>query len=460
MRRLSTVSLPVAVFFAGCSLIVPGPDSFEFRDASLGIDAAPDSQVAPGDAGPDASLCAVGLEDCLGECVDTQTSVEHCGACGSACAESLSCDEGECLDPSIQVAAAWVNTCSRSRAGQVHCWGSNDMGQVGAGIDDSVVNAPNRVPLPLPAVDVATGGPIACAVTSDGAVWCWGSNDEGQLGDRALGSASRVPVRVPRVADATRVVAGLDHACALIRDGSVLCWGSNEHGQLGDGTFEPRDGPVAVGLDPADAQSLRSGDGTICVTRSTGRVYCWGAQVIGDGTMEASSEPRAVALGRVSDSTGGGALHCAITDEVSCWGTGGSLLRGEASGPWFVPTAVPSPEPSDVSQLAVFSFLTRFATIQFGAHACALHVDGSVSCWGTNWTGELGNGTTDPADAPSPVELPLEAVSVAVGTLHSCAVLADGSVHCWGANASGQLGTGSLADQLAPSRTILLPERP
>ena len=157
---------------------------------------------------------------------------------------------------------------------------------------------------------------------------------------------------------------------------------------------------------------------------------------------------------------GGGALHCAITDEVSCWGTGGSLLRGEASGPWFVPTAVPSPEPSDVSQLAVFSFLTRFATIQFGAHACALHVDGSVSCWGTNWTGELGNGTTDPVDAPSPVELPLEAVSVAVGTLHSCAVLADGSVHCWGANASGQLGTGSLADQLAPSRTILLPERP
>lgn len=451
------VGLIVPVLLGGCSVIVPGPDSFEYVDASTSPDAARDAQLPVADGGNDAMACGEAQENCAGRCVDLRNSLDHCGMCGRACPGDALCQSGECVDPVVQLTAAWTSTCARTAAGQVYCWGNNDTGQTGAGIDDSVVNQPVRVLLPEGAVGVATGGPVACAVTSDGNVWCWGSNAEGQLGDRGAGELSRVPLRVPGVSGARAVVVGMHHACALIDDGSVLCWGSNERGQLGDGTFEQRDGPVAVTLSPADAQELQASDGTTCARRSTGILHCWGAQAVGDGTMDDSSVPRPVALGRVSLSVGGGALHCAIADDAYCWGTSASLLRGDASGPWYRPTVIPAPPLADLVELAAFSFLTRFSTIQFGAHACALLVGGGVSCWGTNWAGELGNGTTESSDVPLSVELPLPATTVAVGTLHSCAALQDGSVSCWGANAGGQLGDGTLDDRVLPSPVATLP---
>jgi alpha-tubulin suppressor-like RCC1 family protein len=105
---------------------------------------------------------------------------------------------------------------------------------------------------------------------------------------------------------------------------------------------------------------------------------------------------------------------------------------------------------SEVRALVVESFFNRFGSITAGVHACAIADGGALTCWGTNWAGELGNGTTEASSTPTPVELPGEAISVGLGGLHSCAAVADGRLFCWGENSNGRLGLGDFEDHSLP----------
>ncbi len=189
-----------------------------------------------------------------------------------------------------------------------------------------------------------------------------------------------------------QVAAGSDFSCARLAGGRVYCWGANAVGQLGRGSAAASNTAVQVmGLE--DAVDLDAGTVHACAVRATGRVVCWGDGGngrLGDGFKMDRLAP----------------VETAVTDAV------------------------------------------RVAT--GGEHTCALRVGGLLSCWGRNDRGQLGVAGGDLAVATE-VTLPLRVVDVSGGGKHSCAILEDGSGLCWGENGARQLGDGSMTDRGAPT---------
>lgn len=208
-----------------------------------------------------------------------------------------------------QVAAGAAHTCARRLGGQVGgevggevggqiwCWGAGHEGQLGDG-GMGLSTDPVGVVGIEGATALAAGLTFNCAATSAGDVRCWGRNSRGQLGDGSqVGQATPTAVG-GGLADAVDVVAGASHACALLTDTTVRCWGANTEGQLGDGTFVDRSTPVqVVGL--ADVVALGAGANHTCAVLVGGGVQCWGSDAdhqLGDGVDDAHSgiEPRYV----------------------------------------------------------------------------------------------------------------------------------------------------------------------
>src|SRR3989475_383503 len=257
---------------------------------------------------------------------------------------------------------------------------------------------------------VAGGGFHACMRLPDGTVQCWGRNNFGQLGngDGQLGNGTRAPVdcspgscgsstpvRVGGITGAAAVIAGGYHTCALFGDGTAQCWGRNDDGQLGDGTFTTSSTPVPVGG--------LTGAGAV-----TGGFYHTCA-LLGDGT-------------------------------VQCWGRNAEGQLGDGSS---IGTRAPTRVIGITGALAVSGGFQ---------HTCALLSDFTVQCWGRNAEGQLGDGTTTSSSTPVRVGGVTGAVAVSAGILHTCALLANGTVKCWGAvgNGFGQLGNGATTGSSTP----------
>jgi cytochrome c peroxidase len=262
---------------------------------------------------------------------------------------------------------------------------------------------------------LAVGDFHACDVIQGGGVQCWGENDHGVLGD---GTGV-----VKEIAHATSVAAGHMFSCASLADGSARCWGYGYFGQLGNGGHADSATPVAVsGL--AGVASVAAGGDHACALLSDRTVSCWGQE---------SSVPVAVlGLTGVARLAAGATHECAVVADgtVRCWGSNyfGQLGNG---------TTVDSPTtPVTVAGLAG---VTAIATGE--AHACAVANNGDVFCWGANVAGQLGNAAGAPHQAaPIPVPGIADAIAVAAGSSHTCALHADGSVTCWGDNSALQLG--------------------
>ena len=183
----------------------------------------------------------------------------------------------------------------RGPSGSVHCWGANYSGEVGSGPPTATVNAPTAVTIPNgeSAVSVAVGASFSCVSTSIGSVYCWGNNREGQLGIDATTAELPAPNAVPGITTAVGVTAREAHACAWLTDGSMVCWGANHDGQLGDGTQEIRFAPVAVsGL--TNVVGASAGPGHVCALHGDGKVSCWGSSYngqIGTGVVGVYPSP-------------------------------------------------------------------------------------------------------------------------------------------------------------------------
>lgn len=171
----------------------------------------------------------------------------------------------------------------RGAAGSVSCWGYNLEGEIGNGAPDgAIVSTPPSVSIPggEAAVAIAVGRVFSCAVTSSGKVYCWGSNTRGQLGVGEGAPSSNVPVVVTGISTAVGVAAGEAHACAWLADTTVSCWGANDGGQLGDGTFITRFEPVPVaGL--TGVAEVAAGPDHTCARHAGGTVSCWGSSYNG-----------------------------------------------------------------------------------------------------------------------------------------------------------------------------------
>ena len=202
--------------------------------------------------------------------------------------------------------------------------------------------------------------------------------------------------------DALLVSAGSYHTCAIMSDRTVMCWGDNWNGQLGDGTNSDRSTPVEISIPSnSSAVSLDAGSMHTCLGVNDGSMFCWGYNAYGQ------------------------------------LGNGGN---GNSNSPVMVPLSA--------NQL--------LSSVQVGLfHSCALFDSGEVACWGDNSNGQLGDGSQIGRTIPTIVSLSENATSVSVGHRHSCVVLVDASLHCWGANEAGQVGDATSSNRDSPTSVDL-----
>jgi alpha-tubulin suppressor-like RCC1 family protein len=297
-------------------------------------------------------------------------------------------------------------------------------------------------------------GEFACAVTAGGGVMCWGNNAFGQLGNGTTTSSS-VPVQVTGLASgATAVSPGyLATACATTAAGGVVCWGLYFNGDAIDagvaslltacGGVPCVPTPVPVMGLVSGVTALSIGGGSACAITTGGSVVCWGdnsAGKLGNGSTKPNSSTPVPVMGLSSGVTAisvGGGSACAVTagGGVVCWGdnTVGELGNGSMTS---------SPVPVPVTGLA-----TGAIAVSVGAYhsACAVTAGGGVVCWGENAFGVLGNGSTTNSSTPVPATgLTSGATAVSVGFHAACAVTAGGRVQCWGTDTAIVSKHGSL----------------
>ncbi|XTZ15836.1 RCC1 domain-containing protein [Micromonospora echinospora] len=272
-------------------------------------------------------------------------------------------------------------------------WGDNYYGQLGNGTNtDSNVPVPVDLPAGTRITAITASGLHSLGLTSTGTVLAWGDNYYGQLGNGTnTDSNVPVPVDLPAGTRITAITAGQYHSLALTSTGTVLAWGGNDSGQLGNGTTTNSRTPVPVALPGGTritAIAAGSSRHSLALT-STGTMLAWGnnyAGQLGNGTTTNSRTPVPVAL------------------------PGGTRITAIAAG---------------------------------SGHSLALTSTGTMLAWGYNHYGQLGNGTNTDSRIPVPVSLPNPIVDIAAGVHHSLALTSTGVVLAWGDNYYGQLGNGT-----------------
>ena len=373
------------------------------------------------------------------------------------------------IDDAIAISAGNLHSCALHQTGNISCWGS-------IGYEGEVSSVPVEVVGIGDAVAVSAEGNHSCALHQTGSVSCWGSIRAGLLDDGAERvleiDFSSVPVGVTGISDAIAITIGEDslsnrHSCALNQTGNISCWGDNEYGQLGDGTvgkeYDYISVPVGV-VGISDATAISAGRGYSCALHQTGTISCWGSNWYGrlgngqsKGNWEDTSADSSVPVGVAEISNAiaisAGQQHsCALHQDstISCWGRNylGQLGNRQSTGDWediSADSSVP---------VGVVGISDAIAVSAGNLHSCALHQNGTISCWGDNNFGQLGNGTGgnrgDMSSVPVKVESIDDAIAISTGSFHSCALHQTGTISCWGYNISRQLGDGARNNSLVP----------
>lgn len=326
------------------------------------------------------------------------------------------------------------SSCVLHDAGKVACWGVNSVGQLGDGstIDRwtpvDVLGVSGAIGLAVSAATVSGGLTHACAVLDTGRVRCWGSNGHGQLGDGSTIDRA-TPVEVAGIGTATQVAVGPAHSCALLDNGSVSCWGAGAAYELGNALPLDQPFPVTVlGLPPStvitaggDGDYVGNPRGFTCALSVDGSEWCWGK---GGPTSIEPILPRSTGVVDLVDIDD----RCAITSG-----------RTAICSPWGSNSWVPLAGVDNVADVTDLG-------------GCVLRDDGTVKCTGQNKAGRLGNGSGSFVASPRPPVTGITtSIEVSAGSSHSCALLATGEVSCWGNGVLGQRGDGVTSYQSAPT---------
>ena len=372
------------------------------------------------------------------------------------------------------LSTAFWHACSASNLSyHMTCWGKNSAGQHGIGTSSAINTPVQSLSLNGPIIDLDSGSSgsysgFTCAVNSMNELYCWGSNTKGQLG---VGdeTPSTTPARVylDSSLGAVKVSTGFDHACAVATDGTVQCWGWGNDGRLGYGSS-------ADSFTPTSTSSLGTGRTAVdvstswqhsCALLDDGSVVCWGEGgngKLGNGGTQTKYSPYPVTgfgpSTPVKQISTGQQHTCAllVNGSVSCWGSNsyGELGRGDTSGINTQPELVAGLENKNIVH------------IDAGWHnTCAVEDTGDAYCWGVNNHGQLGDGTfTSQTQPVSVLSLGFNRKATQVSTTYgyTCFLLDDASVNCWGDNFVGQLGDGTYTDSYLPrvyaNRTVLSPK--
>ena len=344
------------------------------------------------------------------------------------------------ITDAIAIASSQLHSCALHRAGTISCWGENWGGQLGSGqtgeeLEESAV--PVQVADITDAIAIATGKRHSCALREDGTIACWGMDNEfglfGETESEFQETDFPVPIQVTDITDAMAIATGEEHSCALHQNGEISCWGYNLWGRLGNGQSgaEESDTPVEVaGI--SNAKNIAAGLLDTCVLLESGSISCWGNyRRLGITQRSASIEIVEIdGISNAIDIAAGWFHSCALheTGTISCWG---------------------ADDPVEVEGIT-----DAVAVATGSGHSCALHENGTISCWGSNDYKQLGNGTGgeigDESFVPVKVDGINDAIAVSAGSVHSCALHENGTISCWGFNGWGQLGNGTNENSSVP----------
>ncbi|MCB9600089.1 MAG: chromosome condensation regulator RCC1 [Sandaracinus sp.] len=301
------------------------------------------------------------------------------------------------IGDAVQIASGERHSCARSASGAVRCWGWGSSGQLGNG-GVSTSATPLAVAVPA-ATTIALGRTHSCAIDSAGRLYCWGRNGEGELGDGTQ-TQRDTPRRISAAGTVSSVGTGDSHTC-VVSGGTVRCWGANGQGQLGGGGASVRElSPIVIsGLN--GVTEVRAGRDHSCALRGDGTVWCWGGNDVGqlgDGTFSQRTSPVRVDLSSVrSISAASDARHtCAIRtdDSLWCWGLN---TNGQVGDRTLDNRNTPVRIAEEIAAVAVG-----------WTHTCASTIDGRPVCWGANGSGRLGDGTSERRSSPTPVLPPTD----------------------------------------------------
>jgi alpha-tubulin suppressor-like RCC1 family protein len=236
----------------------------------------------------------------------------QCGQVGDGTAVSDPCREGfedhkarsprriGTFEDWANVSAGGFHTCGVRKNGKLYCWGNDDAGQVGDGdADPGAVTAPLRIGTFEDWANVSAGGFHTCGVRKNGKLYCWGNDENGQVGDGEAGSPALAPRRIGTFEDWARATAGWEHACGIRHGGKLYCWGKDDDGQVGDGDDpNPATAPRRIGTFE-DWAAIDGGVRHSCGVRTNGKLYCWGSDhdsQLGDGEGDSSpvTSPRRI----------------------------------------------------------------------------------------------------------------------------------------------------------------------
>ena len=351
-------------------------------------------------------------------------------------------DAGESLVAGRAVAGSLsggsYHTCL-AKNGNVYCWGFNNNFQLGDGTRTSR-NTPQMVSgLSLP-IAVAAGGNQSCAVQTDGYLRCWG-NMGGYENPNAISAPTIIqnasgPLANVRYVDLGGESYGKDNGCAITTAGALWCWGANDKGQVGDRTTTNR--LNAVQVISSDVIAVSVGISHSCAVLQSGVVQCWGANNVGqlgDGlTIDSTSfstSPQAAGLSGAVGISVNGSNSCALISDgtVKCWGSNSNMQLGSGS------FSVNSSSPTAVAGLSGVIGVSVGDT-----HACAVLSNGTVMCWGNGLYKQVGR--SGGINAPGLVDGITNATAVTAGVNHTCALIGTNDVKCWGDGSNGILGDG------------------
>lgn len=366
-------------------------------------------------------------------------------------------DSSDAAGPSASAAAISMGistACAVTTGGAVVCWGDLLFPQ-----PDSGPPASSSVPVQVPglisgATSVAVGVGSACAVVSGG-LRCWGGALSGQLGNGSNANGSFDPVQVTGLTSGvTGVSVGNAVACAVV-SGGVQCWGSNSNGQLGDG---PSDGPSVNSNVPVQVTGLTSGATMVSVGTSvvcavvSGGVQCWGlysqaGQFVATSPSLGPIQVPGLTSGVTAVSVGEQTACALVSGGVQCWGYGSSGDLGDNS------------YANSASPVQVSGLTTGVTAVTVGGYSACAVVDGGVQCWGASAYGALGDdATTNNALVPAQVAgLTSGATTVSMGVDYSACAVVSGGVRCWGFNSVGQLGNASSVESNVPVAVVGFP---
>lgn len=343
------------------------------------------------------------------------------------------------------LAAGFYHSIAVKNDGTVWVWGNNSAGQLGDGSttdSNHPIKAPNISGAIAVTAGSGTGGNyFSLALKEDGSVLAWGSNHAGQLGDGTIINSS-LPVLVSGLPTSIKVSAGSAHVVALAKDGTVWAWGHNGYGQLGDGTRTNSNVPVKVqGLD--NVVDVIAGGTRNLALRSDGTVMEWGDESGGNSRPAPPSE--VIGLSRIVGITAGSVHRLALNSDgtVWAWGSGYAGTLGDGTG-------LDSNSPVKVADLSNVIALNAGV----GVHNFAIKTDNSIWGWGKNDMGQLGVGNFQNATRPISLTNVGTIKAITIGEFHTLSRKTDGTVWSWGLNSYGELGNGTRIDSNTPVQIL------